>query len=281
MMKLDTKKKLGKLIRSIIFALCMIIFISPLFIMISSSLKTYNELTLWPPKLIGFEAQWSNYLDVLQGETSILPALKNSLIVSISSSVICVSFGVLAAYAVTRFEFKGRSLFLFAILATQLFAAILLVNPMYIIFRDLGILNTLLALIIANTAVCLPMTVWLLYSYLSSIPLALEEASFLDGCSRLQSIVHILVPLLIPGIISAGLFAFIMSWGDIIFANTFIFDSNLQPISIKLINFRSLYQTRWELQLAAGLIASIPVFILFMFIQKHLVKNMAFSGIKS
>lgn len=280
-MKLDTKKKLGKLIRSIIFALCMIIFISPLFIMISSSLKTYNELTLWPPKLIGFEAQWSNYLDVLQGETSILPALKNSLIVSISSSVICVSFGVLAAYAVTRFEFKGRSLFLFAILATQLFAAILLVNPMYIIFRDLGILNTLLALIIANTAVCLPMTVWLLYSYLSSIPLALEEASFLDGCSRLQSIVHILVPLLIPGIISAGLFAFIMSWGDIIFANTFIFDSNLQPISIKLINFRSLYQTRWELQLAAGLIASIPVFILFMFIQKHLVKNMAFSGIKS
>lgn len=280
-MKLDTKKKLSKIIRSIIFALCMIIFISPLFIMISSSLKTYNELTLWPPRLFGFEPQWTNYLDVLQGETSILPALKNSLIVSISSSVICVSFGVLAAYAVTRFEFKGRSLFLFAILATQLFAAILLVNPMYIIFRDLGILNTLLALIIANTAVCLPMTVWLLYSYLSSIPLALEEASFLDGCSRLQSIVHILVPLLIPGIISAGLFAFIMSWGDIIFANTFIFDSNLQPISIKLINFRSLYQTRWELQLAAGLIASIPVFILFMFIQKHLVKNMAFSGIKS
>lgn len=275
------KERLAKLIWSLLFALIILVLISPLFIMLSSSLKTYNELTLWPPKLFGFNPQWSNYREVLTGPTSILPALKNSLIVSTSSALLCLCLGVLAAYAVTRFRFKGKKVFLFAILATQLFASVLLVNPMYIIFRDLGILNTHLALIIANTAVCLPMTVWLLYSYLSSIPLALEEAAFIDGCSRMQTIVHIVVPLLIPGLITAGLFAFILSWGDLVFANTFIFDTDLQLISVRLINFRSLYDTSWQLQLAAGVIASLPVFILFLLIQKHLVKNMAFSGIKS
>lgn len=268
-------------IRTLIFALLLLLILAPLAIMLSSSLKTYNEITLWPPKLIGFTPQWSNYAEIIWGEKSIVRPLTNSLIVASASSLICLSFGVLAAYAVTRFKFKGRSVFLFIILTTQLFSSVLLVNPMYLIFRDLGLLNSLLGLIIAHSSVCLPMTVWLLYSYLSSIPLSLEEAAFLDGCSRLQSIRHIIIPLIFPGIITAGLFSFIVSWGDLIFARTFIFDKQLQLVSVSLTFFRSYYTTSWELQMAAGVLSSLPMLILFLLIQKRLIQNMAGSGIKS
>lgn len=275
------KKVLITLVKTLLFALLIAIILAPLAVMLSSSLKTYNEVTLWPPQLFWFTPHWENYSEILWGEKSIIQPLINSTIVASCSSVICLSFGVLAAYAVTRFKFKGRGVFLFIILATQLFSSVLLVNPMYIIFRDLGLLNSLLGLIIAHSSVCLPMTVWLLYSYLSSIPLSLEEASFLDGCTRLQSIRYVTIPLILPGIITAGLFSFIVSWGDLIFARTFIFEEKLRLISVSLTLFQSYYTTNWELQMAAGVLSSLLILILFLLIQKRLVQNMAGSGIKA
>ena len=125
------------------------------------------------------------------------------------------------------------------------------------------------------------MTIWLLYSYFSQIPKSYEEASWIDGCNKIQAIRYIILPLAFPGIITAGLFSFIMSWGDLVYAKAFILSPKLRTISLYLTDFRELYKTSWETQMAACVIAVIPPFILFMIIQKYLVRGMVSDGVKS
>lgn len=277
---MNKKKKFYKILRTAIYILFIIVLLMPVLIMINTSLKTYSAITVWPPTWFGKNLQWINYKNVLTGDKSIVTPLINSFIVSSASSIICLVLGILAAYAISRYEFKGRNTFLIIIIITQMFASVILVNPMYIMFRNLNLLDTRISLIIANAATSLPMTVWLLYSYISNIPKTLEEAAWMDGFSRLQGIRYILVPILAPGVITAGLFSFIMSWGDLIFARSFIVSPEMKTISMALTDFQSLYKTTWETQMAAGVISVIPIFIIFVFIQKHLVEGLTSSGIK-
>lgn len=277
---MNKKKKFYKILRTAIYILFIIVLLMPVLIMINTSLKTYSDITVWPPTWFGKNLQWINYKNVLTGDKSIVTPLINSFIVSSASSIICLVLGILAAYAISRYEFKGRNTFLIIIIITQMFASVILVNSMYIMFRNLNLLDTRISLIIANAATSLPMTVWLLYSYISNIPKTLEEAAWMDGFSRLQGIRYILVPILAPGVITAGLFSFIMSWGDLIFARSFIVSPEMKTISMALTDFQSLYKTTWETQMAAGVISVIPIFIIFVFIQKHLVEGLTSSGIK-
>jgi multiple sugar transport system permease protein len=145
---------------------------------------------------------------------------------------------------------------------------------MYLIFKQSELLDTRLALIIANTASALPMTVWLLYSYFSQIPVIYEEAAWVDGCSRWQAIRYILLPLSLPGIITAGLFAFITAWGDIVYANALITSPALRTLPQALTDFRDLYKTTWETQMAASMITIIPPLLIFIAIQKHLIRGL-------
>lgn len=230
--------KRGKLRRTIIAALLIFMFLFPILILMNTSLQAYEDIRLWPPKWFSPPLQWSNYYEVVFGEKSIMPAFINSLQVSLATMVVCVLIGSLAAYAVTRFDFKGREHFLFIIMISQMFSTVILVNPMYVTFRDLGILDTKLSLVLANTAVSLPMTVWLLYSYFSQIPIDYEESSWMDGSTRLQGIINIILPVSLPGLITAGLFAFLTSWGDLLFARSFILSPELRTISQALAGFQ-------------------------------------------
>ena len=274
------RKTMSKTIRSIVMLVLLLILIFPILITISTSLKTYNQVLEWPPKIFQFPLQWSNYKEVLVGEKSIAPAFFNSLQVSVSVMILCIIIGTLSAYAVTRFDFAGKKTFLVLIIATQMLSSVLLVNPMYVIFRNLGILNTKLALIIANTASSLPMTTWLLYSYFSQIPIDYEEAAWMDGASRGKGIKDVVLPMAIPGIITAGLFAFIGAWGEIVYAKTFIVSDNLRTIAQSLADYQDLYKVSWELQMAASLVTTIPPFIIFLLIQKQLIKGMTQDGVK-
>lgn len=274
------RKTTSKTIRSIVMLVLLLVLIFPILITISTSLKTYNQVLEWPPKIFEFPLQWSNYKEVLVGEKSIAPAFLNSLQVSVSVMILCILIGTMSAYAVTRFNFAGKKTFLVLIIATQMLSSVLLVNPMYVIFRNLGILNTKLALIIANTASSLPMTTWLLYSYFSQIPIDYEEAAWMDGASRRRGIKDVVLPMAIPGIITAGLFAFIGAWGEIVYAKTFIVSDNLRTIAQSLTDYQDLYKVSWELQMAASLVTTIPPFIIFLLIQNQLIKGMTQDGVK-
>ena len=274
------KKVFFKSLRTIIYAIYIVVFISPILIMLNTSLKTYDDIIKWPPKWFGSNLRWINYKVVIIGEKSILPALKNSIIVSISSALICILVGVISAYAVTRYKFKFRKSVMLIMIITQMFSEVILAAPIYMVFRRFNLLDTKIALIIANCAVCLPMSLWLLYSYLSDIPREIEEAAWVDGCSRLQGVKFIVAPLIVPGLITAFLFAFIRAYGDLMFSRTFILSPENRTIAMALTDFQSLYKTTWETQMAASVISMLPTLIIFIFIQKFLIKGIISDSVK-
>lgn len=274
------RKFTKKLLRTALFLCIIVLMLFPLLIMLSTSLQKYEDIRIWPPSWFNSPLQWENYRTVIIGEKSIMPAFFNTLQIASITMILCVFIGVLAGYGVTRFSFKGKKTYLLVIMITQMFSSVLLINPMYVIFRNLGLLDTKLSLIIADTTTALPMTIWLLYSYFSQIPIEYEEASWMDGSSRLEGIFNIVFPLSIPGIITAGLFAFLTSWGNMLFAKTFITSPELRTVSLALTNFQELYKTTWETQMAASFITMIPPFLIFLFIQNKLVEGIASDGVK-
>ena len=270
------KKKIVKLLRSLIYFVYILLYVSPILIMLNTSLKKYEDIIKWPPTWFTGKLEWINYQTVLFGEKSIIPALRNSFAVSVSSAFICIIIAIPAAYAVARYKFRLRKEVMLIIILTQ----IILAAPMYMVFKHLKLLDTRAVLIIANCAVCLPMSLWLLYSYLQDIPKELEEAAWVDGCSRLEGIRHILAPLILPGIITASLFAFIRAYGDLLFARTFILSPENRTIAMALTDFQSLYKTTWETQMAASFISMLPTLFIFIFIQKFLVKGIIGDSVK-
>lgn len=256
------------------------LMIVPFFIMVSTSLKSYAEVTKWPPSWIPDILQWENYRDVWSGDGNIRRAIFNSVIVSSSTMGICIVLGSFAAYGVSRFKFKGKNIFLFTIILTQMFSPVVLVGPMYGIIRDLGLLNTYMSMIIPNAAFSLPMTVWLLYGYLDGVSVSLEEAAMLDGCTRFQAVTKILMPITAPGLVTSGLFAFIVAWNDLLFSRSFITKPEMRTVSVALTSYKSVFETSWHSMMAASVISVVPVFILFLLIQKHLVKGLAAGGVK-
>lgn len=278
---MNTKKsKAYKLLITFALTLLVGLMIAPFLIMISTSLKSYSEVTKWPPSWIPDMLRWENYSAVWSGESSIKRALLNSVIVSSSTMGICVLLGSFAAYGVSRFRFRGKKTFLFLIILTQMFSPVVLVGPMYGIMRDLGLLNTYLSMIIPNAAFSLPMTVWLLYGYLDGISSSLEEAAMLDGCTRTQAVTKILMPITAPGLVTSGLFAFIVSWNDLLFSRSFITRPEMRTISVALTSYKSVFETSWHRMMAASVISVVPVFVLFLIIQKHIVKGLASGGVK-
>lgn len=275
-----TRALIFKIINTLIVTIVIGLMIAPFFIMVSTSLKSYAEVTKWPPTWFPDVIMWENFSEMWRGEGNIRTAFVNSLIVSISTMLLCTVLGLFAAYSASRFKFAGKKIFLFGVIITQMFSAVILIGPMYGVVRDLGLLNTYLSLIIPNTAFSLPMTVWLLYGYLDGISPSLEEAAMLDGCTRTQAVVKVLMPVLAPGLITSGLFAFIVAWNDLIFANSFITQTEMRTISLELTSYKSLFETYWHKMMAASLISVVPVFILFLAIQKYIVKGLAAGGVK-
>lgn len=274
------KMNVSKILITAIFTLIVGLMVIPFFIMISTSLKSYAEVTKWPPSWIPDILRWENYRGVWSGDGNIKRALLNSVIVSSSTMGICILLGSFAAYSVSRFNFRGKKTFLFLIILTQMFSPVVLVGPMYGIMRDLGLLNTYLSMIIPNAAFSLPMTVWLLYGYLEGVSPSLEEAAMLDGCTRLQAVTKILMPIIAPGLVTSGLFAFIVAWNDLLFSRSFITRPDMRTISVALTSYKSVFETSWHNMMAASVVSVIPVFVLFLMIQKHIVKGLASGGVK-
>jgi len=259
------KKRMFKLLRTLIYAFYIFLFISPIFIMLNTSLKKYEDIIKWPPTWFSGKLEWVNYKTVLFGEKSILPALGTSFLISFASAFICVIIGILAAYAVARYRFRLRKGVLLLIILTQMFSEVILAAPIYMVFKHLG---------------CLPMSLWLLYSYIKDIPKEIEEAAWVDGCSRLQGVRFVLVPLMLPGLVTAGLFAFIRAYGDLLFSRTFILSAENRTLAMALTDYQSLYKTTWETQMAASVVSMIPTLIIFIFIQKFLIKGLISDSLK-
>ena len=184
--------------------------------MVSTSFKPLQEIFVSPPNFLPVEATLANFERLFE-QTRFLTYFRNSIFVSFVTVILTIIIGSAGAYSLTRFKFYGREKIASLILFTYMFAPIMIVIPFYVLIKKMGLANTHIALIMAYTAFCLPFSLWLLRTFFQSIPLELEKAALIDGASRFQSVIYVVLPLALPGIIATSIFRFILSWNDYIF----------------------------------------------------------------
>nr|WP_269328141.1 carbohydrate ABC transporter permease [Kineosporia mesophila] len=247
--------------------------------MLLDALRPSGDVLASPPSFLPREWQWNTFGTVLS-DSRFLNWLKTSVIVAVSSTVIVLLAAIPAAYFTARFRFPGRTAFLLVVLITQMFSPTSLVVGLYREFFDLTMVNTYASIIITNAAFNLAFAIWILQGFFSSIPKDVEEAAHLDGCGRVRTLWHVMLPLTLPGLVTTVIFTFIAAWNEYVVALTLMQDDARKPLTVGINSYVTGYQQHWDELFAASLIAVVPVVILFAMIEKHLVGGLTAGSVK-
>ncbi|MFV0529573.1 MAG: carbohydrate ABC transporter permease [Lachnospiraceae bacterium] len=266
-------------IKCVIGVLIAALFLFPLYWLVITSLKSDTEtfakvLTYFPHDLT-LEA-WK--LQV--GQSDFLHTLRNSVIIALLTMCISLVVGIPAAYAVGRYQFRGVKIVLLVFLVTQMMPSSLLLTPLYLIFSNVGLLNTFLAPAIAVASGAIPFIVITLRPYFMNLPKSLEDAALIDGCNPFTSFLFVMVPTIKSGIITVITISFLQGWNDLVYSMTFNTDSTMRPLTANIHKFISAYGTKWNAIMAYGLFLVIPVVLIFVFLQKYIVGGMTAGAVK-
>ncbi|WP_440982074.1 carbohydrate ABC transporter permease [Shinella sumterensis] len=223
---------------------------------------------------------WSmdNYIRLIE-QTSFLKNMLDSLIIAGGTVVVGLLVSVTAAYAFSRFRFTGRKLLMMQFLLINMFPIVLLILPLFVLMRSVGILDTHFGLILANATVAIPFAVWMLTSYIAAIPKSLDEAAMTDGCSRLTALRKVVLPLTMPGIISTGIYIFITAWNEYLYALT-LGGRNVRPVTVAIQTLIGEYQIEWGLLAAGAVVGAMPATILFLLVQRRLIGGLTQGAVK-
>lgn len=256
-----------------------VVLLSPYLVMFLTALKPAAELRTRPPRLTPIDWQPANFLDVLR-DPGFQSWLRVSLVVAAAAMALVVVAAVPAAYYTARHRFRGRTAFLFVVLVTQMFSPTALVVGLYREFFELGLTNTYAALILSNAAFNLAFAIWILRAFFASLPREIEEAAAVDGCGRVGVLVRIVLPLSLPGIVTALIFTFIAAWNEYIVALTLMTDADRHPLTVGITSYVTAYVQHWNLLFAACVIAIVPVVALFALIEPYLVGGLTAGSVK-
>jgi len=256
-----------------------LVVLSPYLVMVLTAAKPEAELRITPPRLTPLHWQPENFLEVL-ADSGFQAWLRASLVVALASTVIVVLAATPAAYYTARHRFPGRSAFLLLVLVTQMFSPTALVVGLYRQFFELDLVNTYAALILTNAAFNLAFAIWILRAFFASIPREIEEAAAVDGCGRLRTLLQVVLPLSLPALVTAVIFAFIAAWNEYIVALTLMTDPSRKPLTVGITSYVTAYVQHWNHLFAASVIAIVPVVVLFALIERHLVGGLTAGSVK-
>lgn len=259
--------------------LLIVVSMFPFLWMLVSSVKTLRELYTVPPSWIPSVPTLVNYAKVIT-ESNIPRYFLNSVIISAGSTAIALALAVLASYGFARFRFRGKGLCQAFIIIGQLLPTAAIIVPLYIVLNSLGLLNTYLGLILAYLILTLPLSVFMLISYFKGIPVELEEAAIVDGASRFSVLIRITLPLAMPGVVAVVVYAFVTTWNEFIFALCFAIDSSVKTLPIGLAEFTTEFNTDWGAVMAASVIMTIPIAVLFLAMQRLFVGGLTAGATK-
>ncbi|MCL4186873.1 MAG: carbohydrate ABC transporter permease [Rhodobacteraceae bacterium] len=251
----------------------------PLIWMLASSFKSPTEITAVPPRLLPDALYLGNYEALFAGD--FWRWFMNSIIVASGTVVIVIVLGTLGAYSLTRFSYPGQKATSTAILFTYLFPSVLMLVPLFLIIVELRIMNTYWALILADMTFAMPFSLWLLRSYFLSVPLQVEEAAMVDGASRFACFFQIVLPQVMPGIISTGIFAFILAWDDYLFASVFTTTAEMKTLPVGIARYANELNAEWGILMAASVSVTVPVLVLFAFLQRRLLPDLNAGAVKA
>jgi multiple sugar transport system permease protein len=221
----------------------------------------------------------TNYVEAFR-IANLTTFLVNSFIIAITVMLLVVFIASLGAYALSRFRLRGRNIFMMLALTPQFFPYVLILIPFYVLMSNIGLVDSHLGLILTHTSITLPFALWMLTGYFSAIPRDLDQAALIDGCSRLGVLFRIIYPIAIPGMVVAGFFAFVVSWGDYLFVSILSQSPETQTLPIGLQTFMSSLQVRWGLITAGTVIAIVPTIVFFAIVQRRLVAGLTAGAVK-
>ena len=252
--------------------------ISPFLWILLTSLKPASLVMQLPP-IFPDNYTLDAYKNVLLG--SHFPKyLFNSFMVSLSTVLITIPFSLLAAYGVSRFSFRGKTMFLFTVILLFTLPSISLVAALYKLFYALGWINLPISLICTYSALNFPLAFFLLAKYLDKIPIEMDRAALMDGCTHFQTFRYVITPISIPGIISAAVLVFIFCWNEFLFALTFTLDESTRTASVGIALFQGTYEIPWGDIAAASVVVTLPLLIFLMFFQKYVVQGLTSGAVK-
>ena len=250
--------------------------LGPYIWMMLTSLTEEDKLFTQGPSLIG--ATFDNYIRLFS-TVGFLDNMITSFIVAAGTVVVGLTLSVTAAYSFSRFNFFGKKYLLTQFLIINMFPIVLLILPLFVLMRVLGLLDSHLALIIANSTVAIPFSVWMMTSYINGIPKSLDEAAMTDGCTRLGALRRVVLPLCMPGIVATGIYIFITAWNEYLYALS-LGGSNVRPITVAIQTLIGEYEVQWGLLTSGGIVGALPATVLFLIVQKRLISGMTQGAVK-
>jgi multiple sugar transport system permease protein len=252
----------------------------PLVWMVITSLKPQHELFLIPPTFWPQEVTFEHYARLL-AETPFPTYFRNSAVIAVGTTMLVVVVATLGAHSLVRFAYPGRMWLAQMVLFTYLLPSVVLIIPLYLLMVWVGVANTLFSLVLAYTTFALPFALWLLRSFMASIPDDLEHAAMVDGAGRMEAFVDVILPQALPGIISTSLFTFILAWNEYLYALVLVNRDEFRPLTTGVINMlTSAFNIEWSLLMAASVMMSVPLIVAFAFLQKHLTRGFGAGGVK-
>ena len=271
-----SKNKFLDFLQFLVILLTAVFILVPIYWIVSGAFK--HQVDIFQLKLL-FTPTLENFEIIFRSPYNLFDKLVNSTLVALSTILIAIPIATMAAYSFSRFRMKGERLMFVTILATQFVPAVVIVLPFFILFRDLGILDTRLALVLVNLSLVMPFAIWMIKGFIDSIPLDSEEAALVDGSSRFQVILNVTLPMALPGVITAGIFCFILAWNEFLFA-VIITTNKAVTLPVGLSLFHAEEGVLWHLISAAGIMIMLPMFVLATIIQKHFVQGMTMGAVR-
>jgi multiple sugar transport system permease protein len=266
--------------RAYALSLLLLLFVCfPLYWMAVTSLKLQTEVFRVPPTFLPATWTLEHYTNLFR-LTDFGLLFMNSLKVCVLSTAMALVVGSLGAYALARFRLRGKEAYGRLVLLAYMFPGALLVIPLLLLFRDLGLTNGHLGLSLAYLTFALPFVMWVMRDFFASVPVDLEEAALIDGASRLGALWDVVLPQAVPGLIATGIFAFLFAWNEYLFALILISDESLRTLPPGMMRFVSTTDTNWGLVMAASTLATLPMAVAFGLVQRYLVTGLGAGGVK-
>ena len=262
----------------VVFDICLLI-LYPYFVMFCTALKSRSEIFSIDGTILPVNALWSNFVDIW----TLAPMgnyMLNSILIAGGSTLLAMLCGIPAAYALSRMKFKGQTAFLGFIIVSQMFAPVVLLIGIYKVISNMGLTDNIWGLVFINAAFNQAFTIWLLRGTFISISPDMEQAATIDGCTRIQSMLKVLLPMAAPGIVTTLIFIFINAWNEYTVALCLISTDTVKPLTVGINIFNGYNIIEWQYLFASSIFAIIPVVILFMSIEKNLTSGLTAGGVK-
>jgi multiple sugar transport system permease protein len=266
--------------RTVIATIIAVAYLFPVYWMVATSLKTPPDIFASPPQFIPIDPVLDAYRDAVFTNAIVQRAMLSSVIISVGTMLLTLVLATPAAYALARLRLAGGGVIILLLVLSQLLPAIVIAGPLFVMFSRLDLTNTYLAIILADVSFTLPFAVIILRPYFLTVPRELEAASMLDGTTQFGAFRNIVLPLVRPGLVTVAAFAFLMAWGEFIFALSLNLDPNIQPITVALNSFVGQYGTQWNNMMAVATAIAVPIVVVFLALQRFIVSGIASGATK-